>query len=99
MSGSAKMAAIYSFIFLFPDISLYFVITPPIEDLRGILLEILGKSVDFYRYSSNPLSYLQFMKSMCKPKYFLYYYNMHLNFFLTLDRKLKCKKTGNRNYC
>lgn len=42
MSGSAKMAAIYSFIFLFPDISLYFVITPPIEDLRGILLEILG---------------------------------------------------------
>lgn len=92
------MAPIYSFIFLFPGISLHFVITPTIEDLRGIPLEILGNQWIFTVIAQIHLSHLQFMKSMCKPKCFLYYYNRHPNFFLTLDRKLTCKKTGNRNY-
>lgn len=56
MSESAKMAPIYTFIFLFPGVTLHFVIIPTMEGLRGIVnpLGILGGSVDFYKYSSNP---------------------------------------------
>lgn len=50
------MAPIYTFIFLFPGVTLHFVIIPTMEGLRGIVnpLGVLGGWVDFFKYSSNP---------------------------------------------
>lgn len=72
MSGSAKMAPIYTFIFLFPGITLHFMIIPTMEDLRGIPLKILGDQWIFTIVAQIHLSHLQLMKPVCKPKYFLY---------------------------